>query len=185
MAEKKPLMYSDNDIELIKATFAENDYLLIAVRKLFFGAVLTKEEKESIKSSFKDERVIEVLRRKIYPIFNPATPVGQISDPWLGAEEQIFGASRDTIFQAVNSKAVAITMFEKAFESLSNPDGEQVSIEFNPVSLTVDELAVNLIARNLYMKAVETGLLGVKMIAGKKDETIEQTLARLQQDSSK
>jgi hypothetical protein len=185
MADKKTLMYSDSDIELIKATFAENDFLLISVRKLFFGAVLTEEEKNSIKQAFKDPKVIEVLRRKIYPVFNPTTPVGQISDPWLGVEEQIFGASRDTISQAVNSKAIAISMFEQAFDSLANPDGEQVSIQFDPLSINADELAINLIARNLYMKAIETGLLGVKMIAGKKDETIEQTLARLQQDSSK
>lgn len=185
MADKKALMYSDSDIELIKATFAENDYLIIAVRKLFFGAELTQEEKNSIKEAFKDPKVIEVLRRKIYPVFNAETPVGQISDPWIGVEEQIFGASRDTISQAINSKAVAISMFEQAFNSLKNPDGEQVSIKFDPLSLNADELAINLIARNLYMKGVETGLLGVKMIAGKKDESIEQTLARLQQDSSK
>jgi len=183
MAEKRPLMYSNNDIDLIKATFAENDFLLIAVRKLFFGSKLTEEEQSSINAAFKDPKVLEVLRRKIYPVFNAETPVGQISDPWLGVEEQIFGASRDTIIQAVNSKAVAMSMFEQAFKSVYG--GEQVSIEYNPASIVADELGVNLIARNLYMKGVETGLTGVKMIAGKKDETLEQTLKRLTQDSSK
>lgn len=176
-------MYSDNDIDLIKATFAENDFLIIAVRKLFFGAKLTEEEQKSIKQAFKEPKVIEVVRRKIYPVFNPETPVGQLSDPWLGVEEQIFGASRDTIVQAINSKAIAMAMFEQAFNSITG--GKQVSIEFNPASIVADELAVNLIARNLYMKAIETGLTGIKMIAGKKDETLEQTLKRLTQDSAK
>lgn len=183
MAEKRQLMYSDNDIELIKATFAENDFLIIAIRKLFFGAKLTKEEQNSIAEAFKEPKVLEVVRRKIYPVFNVETPVGQLSDPWLGVEEQIFGASKDTITQAVNSKAIAMTMFEQAFKSIYG--GEQVSIEYNPASLIHDELGVNLIARNLYMKGIETGLTGIKMIAGKKEETLEQTLKRLTQDSAK
>jgi len=60
MAEKRPLMYSDNDINLIKAVFAENDFLIIAVRKLFFGAKLTEEEQASIDAAFKDPKVLEV-----------------------------------------------------------------------------------------------------------------------------
>lgn len=185
MADKeKKLMYSDKEIDLIKAVFAENDFLLKAIRKLFFGAELTPEEKETIKTTFSNKEVIEVLRRKTYGLNNLDTPVGQLSDFWLGVEQQIFGASRDTIFQAVESKNMVLAMFTKAFKLLEDPDGEKVDVSIT-VSILQDPLQVGLIARNLYMKAVETSLMTVQTIAGMKGETLEETLKRLQKDSAK
>lgn len=182
MADK--LMYTNKDIELIKATFAENEELLKVIRKLFFGYDLSEEEKDLIKSSFSNKEVIEVLRRKVYGLNNINTPIGQLSDFWLGVEQQIFGASRDTIFQAIESKKMVLNMFTKAFNLLENPDGEKVSVDTNPMTET-DPLGVLVIARNLYMKAIETALLTIQTIAGKKSETVEETVARLQKDSNK
>jgi len=184
MAEKNKLMYSNNDLEIIKATFSENEVLLQSIRKLFFGAEITPDEKANIVHTFSNPEVVEVFRRKVYGLNNLNTPIGQLSDFWLGAESQIFGASRDTIYQAVNSKQLVLEMFTKAFNLLTNPDGEKVDVTINP-SLETDPLGIKIIARNLYMKAIETGLSAMQTIAGKKDETLEQTLKRLQSDSTK
>lgn len=179
------LMYSEKDIKVIKEKFAENDALLKIVRKLFFGADISEAEKKTIVDSFDDE-TIEVLRRKIYSTKSFEVPIGQVSDFWLGVETQIFGASRDTIVQSIESKAKVEKMFKTAFDLLKNPDGEKVSLEYKPeVSLLSDPLQTSLIARNLYMKAIETALFTVKTIAGQKDETPEQALKRLKQDSAK
>ena len=113
MAEK--LMYSNKDIDLIKSTFAENDELLVMVRKLFFGGKLTAEEKKTVTTAFSNPDVVEVLRRKVYGVNNFETPIGQLSDFWLGVESQIFGATRDTVYQAIMSKELVLSMFTKAF----------------------------------------------------------------------
>jgi hypothetical protein len=185
MAEKPRLMYSDNDINLIKATFAENEELLLSIRKLFFGAEISPEEKANIKNIFSKPQVKEVFRKKVYGLNNLDTPIGQLSDFWLGVETQVFGANRETIEQAITSKDLVLKMFQKAFDLLDNPDGEKVNLDFNATSLITDPLGIQIIARNLYMKAIETSLLAVQTIAGKKDETLEQTLQRLQKDSSR
>jgi len=177
-------MYSNKDIDLIKATFAENDALLVMVRKLFFGYDLTEDEKKAVKSTFSNPEVVEVFRRKVYSVGNVQTEIGHINDFWFGAEEQIFGAGRDTIYQAIASKELVLSMFTKAFNLLTNLDGEKVDTSFNPV-IEADPLGIKLIARNLYMKAVETGLHSMKVIAGMKTETVEQAVKRLSQDSSK
>jgi hypothetical protein len=182
MAEQ--LMYSNKDIELIKSAFAENDELLIMVRKLFFGVELTADEKKVVISNFSNPEVIEVLRRKVYGLNNLETPIGQLSDFWLGAESQIFGASRDTIYQAIMSKEIVLDMFTKAFDLLTNPDGEKVNVDVH-ILMEADPLGVKLIARNLYMKAIESALHAVKMIAGTKIETAEEAVKRLSKDSSK
>lgn len=184
MKEKPKLMYNEKDIALLKSAFCENDELLVAVRLLFFGLDITDEQKKMITSTFSSQEMREVFMKKVYGIGNYNTPIGQVSDFWMGIEQQIFGASRDTIYQAVQSKALVLDMFQKCFVLLENPDAEKVSIEFNPNS-SIDELQVKLIARNLFMKAIETALLTIKMIAGMKDESPEQAIERLSKDSTK
>lgn len=177
-------MYSNKDIDLIKATFAENDALLVMVRKLFFGYDLTEDEKKAVKNTFSNPEVVEVFRRKVYSAGNVETDIGHINDFWFGVEEQIFGASRDTIYQALSSKELVLSMFTKAFKLLSNLDGEKVDTSFSPI-IEADPLGIKLIARNLYMKAIETGLHSMKVIAGMKSESVEQAVKRLTQDSAK
>jgi hypothetical protein len=184
--EETKLMYSGKDIDIIKKVFADNDDLLIVVRKLFFGLDLTDAEKESIKGTFKDKDIRDVLQRKVYGLNDFTTPVGQLSDFWLGVETQVFGAGRDAIQQAVESKQIVFGMFEKAMALLENPDAEKVNINVAQLpDLMTDPLQVHLIARNLYMKAVETSLLTMKSIAGMKQETTEEAIKRLTKDSSK
>lgn len=183
MADKKT--QADNDIALIKAVFSENDELLLTMRKLFFGAVLTVDEKELIKNSFKDKAVVDVFQRKLYGVNNYQTEIGHVNDFWLGAETQIFGASRDTIYQTISSKEHILENFEKALALLSNPDGERVDISKMKMSLEADPLGVGLLVRILYMKAMESALHAVKTIAGTKAETVEEAMKRLAKDSAK
>lgn len=184
MAEQKPLMYSEKDIEVIKGTFCENEALLVLLRKLFFGKNLTQEEKDLIKSTFANPEVVEVLRRKVYPVQDFDRGLMSFNDFWLDAETQIFGSHRDTIYQTIESKKLIKGMLAKAFNLLTNPDGEKVDIEYDPV-IEADPLGIKLIARNLYIRAIQTALITVHLIAGKKDETPEQAAKRLMQDSSK
>ena len=186
MAEQqpRPLMYSEKDIEVIKRTFADNEALLISIRKLFYGQDITKEEKDLIKSIFSNPEVVEVFRRKVYPVQDFNRGLIAFNDFWLDAESQIFGSSRDTVYQTIESKKLIKDMFEKAFNLLTNPDGEKVSIEYEPM-IEADPLGIKLIARNLYIRAIQTALITVQAIAGKKEESVEDTVKRLSQNSSK
>lgn len=187
--EKAKLMYNDRELLLIKSTFAENEDLLKAVRKLMFGAEVSLKEIESIKSAFSDPDVIDAVRHKVYGLNNLETPIGQLSDFWMGAETQIFGASKDQIYQAVAVKEKVLGMFEKAFALLTNPDGEKVDLKVKSVLnvpvTEIDPLQIDLIARNLFMKAIDSGLFAIMTIAGKKDETLEDVLKRLSKNSNK
>lgn len=174
-------MYNDRELMLIKTTFAENEDLLKAVRNLFYGVEISDAEKAVIKQTFSNPDVVEAVRHKIYGLNNFNTPIGQLSDFWMGAEQQIFGASRDTIKQSIGVKVQVLDMFTKAFKLLENPDGEKVSTKVD----IEDELGINIIARNLYMKAIDTGLFTILTIAGKKDETLEDVLKRLEKNSNK
>lgn len=185
MAEKKiPLQSSTKEQDLLKSIFKDNEYLLKLMRSVFLGFDLIKEEKVLLTKTFKNEELLDVVRKKFYPSFTKDAPIGQFTDFWLGVETQIFGASRDTINQAVNSKLLVRKLLEQAFELLKNPDLENIILP-QETPLNLDELQVNLLARILYMKTVETGLHYIKIIVDTPEKTAEEIKASAKLNSSK
>lgn len=101
---------NDNDLSLIKNTFANNEELLKTLRKIFL------------------------------PELDPKTPLGQNIDLWM---------------------------------TLKIDD------------MSPEQAIINLKARNTLITHIEMCLNQLNVLAGKKDETVAETKARLQKDSSK
>lgn len=174
-------MYSEAEIGLIKKYFAENDHALKNARRILFGFPIKEEDKQEVIALFKQPKAVDLFQRKLFAKLNPEAPLGTANDFWLGAEQQVFGASRDAIVQTVQAKEMVLEAFEKALEALTG--GEMKIIEVK--SLEADPLQSSLIARNLFIKAVETALYTLTVIAGQKEESPEQAVKRLKQNSSK
>lgn len=51
--------------------------------------------------------------------------------------------------------------------------------------LSPEEAIINLKARNTVIQHIEQQLLSLKLLAGQRDESVEETKTRLQQDSTK
>lgn len=171
------------EIDLLKRTFKGNEELLKKMRALFFGFYLSEEDKKLIRDTFASEELKVVVRKSIFPILNPDVPIGQVADFWLGTEQNVFGMMKDTIYQAVHSKQQVLDMLKKAMSLLENPDGEKVNVDFNPTMYLADDLQVNLLARNLYIRTIETGLNVIKTVSESKEETPAQKEKRLKADS--
>lgn len=182
--QPKQLPVSEKEASLLKVTFKENEYLLKALRALFFGFDVSTEDKDLIKKTFSNIELKEALRKKMYPMMSADVPIGEVADFWIGVEQQIFGASRDAIFQAVNSKMKVLELLEQAIKLLDNPDGDKIDLSFNP-KYSADELQIGLLARNLYIKTIEMALYMIKQIADLKEETPEEKKKRMALDSSK
>lgn len=181
---KEEISIVERDIEVIKKNFADNEYLLKATRALLLGMEVSKADKKLISDVFSDNLLKEAVRRKIYsPSLSNEAPIGQIADFWVGLEQQLFGVSKEIIFQTMSVKEKVFSMLNHAFDLLSNPelDKPNVEVKLNPL----DEYQIELIARNLYVKAVDTGLMYIKMIAGKKEESVQDAKKRLMQNSNK
>ncbi len=188
MAENKEVRsvsLNEKEIDLIKRTFKGAEYLLKSVRAVFFGADVSAEDRQALKKLFADDEVKEAVRKKMYPLLKTDNvPIGQVADFWMGTESHILGASRDTIHQAVASKEKVLKMLTQSFDNLTNPKGELVSLEYSAESIELDPLQIGLLARNLYIRSVETGLNFVKLTAEQITETPAQTKARTKKDSN-
>jgi hypothetical protein len=67
------------------------------------------------------------------------------------------------------------------------PVGQQIDLWMNAEvdNMSAEDALINIKARNLFIKHLEGCLVQLKVLAGKKDETIEATKDRLKRDSSK
>lgn len=184
MAEKKNLSLPEKEVALLKKTFKDNEMLLKLIRAVLFGFDVTEVERKTVQDIFANKELLLSFRKKIYPELSKESPIGQITDFWMGTEANIFGASRDTIYQAVQSKQKVLTMLEAGLKSLADSTAPCVDISYNPQSV-VDELQISLLARNLYMKSVESGLHIINQIVNHKEKTPEQKALAAEKNSSK
>lgn len=183
---EKQLPIAEKEVDLLKAVFKDNDGLLLTMRSLFFGFPLTVSEKKTIKETFKGKEIREAIRKKIYPVLSNNVPIGQVADFWMGMEQQIFGQMKDTIYQAVASKEKVFDMLEEAMTLLENPDGKSVDIQYLRGSWHTDPGQINLLARTLYIKTIETGLMMIKVVASQgESESMQQVKERIMKDSTK
>lgn len=170
----------ERDRQSIVSVFKDNEKLLKSLRALFLNLGLTPEEKASVRSL--SSEIKRIIRDRFYPVMDKDTPIGLSKDVWLGAETMVFGHSKDSIKQAIEYKDKALKMTQAALELLDE-DGTVIDLRFD--ARKSDDLGVNLLARNQYIRHVESQLYSLWIIANQKEETPNQAKKRAQLDSSK
>lgn len=175
MKNKQEMRLSDAEQELLKATFAEADDLLLTVRNVFFGLPLTDEEKKQIRAIFSSAPLMRLMRKQFLPEFQPDIPIGQNIDLWQLAD--LKGENREWEVRATNRK---IEFIEMGLNRLADPESSFL-LNFPIVMAELEKLA----GRILYVNHVDRQLQTIRILAGTKTETIEQTRERLLKDSSK
>lgn len=184
--QQKVLLVNEDNIALLKNAFADNEELLVSIRNLFFGFQVSDSEKAVIRSIFSDPKLKAELTRRLMGRFAPDLPIGTSNDFWAGTEQQILGKFPDEIAQVMGYKQRCKEMFEVALNLLDDPNGPKNNVvDFNPKHDLKDTLHISLLARNQYIKTIETTLVFIKAIAGTKSETPQQAKKRLEADSSK
>lgn len=176
----------ESDLKLMKQVFKENPNLLQTLQDMFLGFELTDNEKSLIKSAFESDDLYRIFKKKFTPELEKGAMVGQQSDAWAGLEKDVYGAPRDTIYQAVHYKKEAMKLAEKAVALLRNPNGERPDLSFNPDLAVDDSLQIKLLARNMYIAMVQQQLAMIwVMVEQKQGESPQETAKRISQDSAK
>lgn len=176
---------SEREAEVLRTAFKGNEYLLKVMRSLFFSFEVSETDKDLVRSTFKNAELRYAVRKKLYPELSNDMPIGQVADFWMGTETQVFGAQRDTIYQSIHAKKEVLKMFRKAMYLLENPDGEKISLDYDPDRVALDDLQINLIARNIYLKSVENALYFIKMTAEQEVLSSKQIAEKNKKDSAK
>ena len=185
MAEQEqstPIQMPIDDVKLIKETFKGNHVVLQAMQAVMLGADPTDEQKRMVASTMASKDVQRVVRNRFLPGISNDAPVGMAQDVLLGIEDRIIGQHKDTIRQTMESRMKSIEHVEHGLELLNNPDGEPIDLTYvHNRDNVVDELAIELIARNQYISTVKNNITQLWVVA---ENNPEPSINKAHQDSS-
>jgi hypothetical protein len=190
MAKKKQQMrYNDGELSIIKKTFVENDELLLAMRKVMLQFELNDADKAILKV-FKAKEIQKLISKVFLPVLEAEAPRNQLIDLWMTFD--VADKSMEEKEMIFESRLLLIQLLEQQLKEIFNiAEGQDDSREIKLTELVgykgqgAKAFYPGLHARNTLITHVETQLSVLEGLAGMKDETVEQTMARLQKDSAK
>lgn len=182
--KERPMRYSDKELSLIKNTFAENDALIMAIRKALLGAKLSKGEQAFVDSLTED--AFGVVKKTLTPQIDVDAPLFQITDLWLNINTKESGLEK-TYIDIRARKIVEDYMTGMLGNMRGNAGSGGITLESLKYVGTeiAEDAVVNLSARNTILTHIDFQLFQIKTLAGQKDETVDQTKLRLSKDSAK
>lgn len=176
----------EKDIALVKRVFGGDEQLLKNIRSLMLGLQTSDQEKQEIRTLFSDDEVYSVFCYRFLPTINRDAPLGTLTDAWQDMTSMVFDRSPNTIRQAIGYKALAIKMVQDSLDLLRNPQGIAPDIRYVPELHEDDDLQTFLLARNQFIKHVDTQLAFLYIIAQSDDkEKAAEVAKRLNVNSAR
>lgn len=180
-------IFTKVELGLIKATFADNDELIYAVRNVMLQVPLSPAEQELIKKQITPE-VFGVIKKKLLPDFTGDYPLTQIPDFYATLTQDLKNCSVADMHPLFEAK-----ILEKDYlaQQLSVLAGENTAEVIKLAELhkleDKDQLTryVHATARNYLLGYIDPMLRDLKIIAGQKEETPEDQAERMTRSSSK
>lgn len=184
--KRQTMRFSDAELSAIKNTFAENDELLKAIRKVFLQIPLDVIDKDVLSVFAKDD-IFAVFSKTVLPKIDPTAPLHQVIDLWMTVE--IKDRTPDTAYPFILAREKVIEYFAQQLEVLRTLDASTTTMFFKDFTdftgKDAEEIYVDLVARNTILGHTEQQLDQMRILAGLKEETTEQTMERLKKDSTK
>lgn len=178
------MRYSDAELSLMKNTFAGDDIYLYALRKFMLGMELTEGE-QNIINLFNDE--IKSLIKKIFmPEIDGDAPLFQLVDMQMALREEIKNKSRDEIKICIEAKQLEIDYIQSRINKLNGIETDIITSSLKDMAnLNDDNVIVNITARNYLLSYIDSFCNEIKILAGKKEDSVEKTLEEIRKNSTK
>lgn len=185
--KKQTMRFSIEEMGIAKNTFAENEELLLAVRKVFLQMPLDEVDKQALKAHIVGKPDVMALIKKAYlPEIDPTSPTYQIIDLWMTVS--VKDKSPEESFPTILAREKLIKYLRQqlsVLETLDDSGEMRLSDMVGTDGKTETEVYVNLLMRNTLIDHNEQQINQLNVLAGTKDETPEQTVERLKKDSNK
>lgn len=181
-------MFNEAELRLIKATFADNDDLLYAIRKVLLQFPMTEKEKEAVKTQVTPE-VWAIVKKRINPDIDEDAPFGQIGDIYHTARTKLESKGVEEMQPHFDALKIVVDYLNQQFEYLKDinmPTFAAIQLDsLKEITSNHYSNYVNHTARNFLIGFVDSMLFMLKGIAGQKEETPEQQKERITRNSNK
>lgn len=185
--KKQVLRYSDSELKIIKDVFADNLELLQAIRKVFLQIPLDAID-QSLLSTVKSPAILSVIRKAYLPEIDAKAPLHQIIDLWMTVE--IKGKEPKSAYLEMVAREKLISYLDQQLRYLEGTQDDNFEIVFSDLvkvlpKTKADEMYANIIVRNTVIQHSEMQLAMFEVLAGQKNESVEETKKRLEKNSTK
>jgi hypothetical protein len=180
-------IYNSEQLSIIKNTFAENDVLLYAIRKVFLQFPLTEPEKNLIRMGVTDA-VYDILKIRIMPDLSPTFPLGQLPSLLTTLTNELRAKGVEEMEAQFDAKMMQEKYLTQQFAVLKDLDAPQPLKLADMAVLEGKDQYTRYVAMTSYLFLlgyIDPSLNMIKVLAGSKDETPEQQVQRLKRDSNK
>lgn len=183
------MRYNDAELSLMKNTFADNDDLLFAVRKSLLGFELDKTEKKLVKGAMSPE-ALAILEKTFLPFVDVDAPLFQLTDLYMTLSNDMKTLGVEAMAPLIQAKRLEIDYMRQELDVLKDVDApvnralllsELVDLE----GKSDEQAFVDITARNYLLSWIDSNIQQIKFLAGKKEESVQETLDRLQKNSAK
>lgn len=180
------MRFNKIELGLFKTLFADNENLLFTIRKVLLQFELTEEEQKAIDAI--SPTGMSLIRKHFMGGIDPEAPLNQLADMRRGYAVEMQGKDVEEMTPIFQAKELQIDYLNQQFDFLEKANIQQeIKLdEMHEVKLKPKEKAYSdIMAWNNILSYVDSNLQQIQFLAGKSDETPEQTIKRLQKDSSK
>lgn len=186
--KKRPMRYSESELELLKGAFADNDELLRAVQKSFFQLPLNAVELSMLEVIKSNKELQKIIRKIILPELTDDTPYAEVWDYQMGIDFR--NKIPETIVADIKANKILIDYFDQQLKVLEQGGFQkEPEIKLKELSDIDDKLENNIyidvLARDNIIGTLAGRLNMIVGLAGQKEESAADQKKRLEQDSNK
>lgn len=190
--KKQERRYNDQEMQLIAATFKEQDGLLILFRRFLLQDPLTKDESAYLQSTMNNPEILAILRKTLNPDLDKRAPIHQTVDLYSGMDLQptvidhavLQIKVRMRVKQYLNQQ---FSMFEGTWKEQEGQIifDEMVGFENDKGKKTDEETYIDFVARNFLLSYIDSVGLRQLLILASQSEDPEAVKEKLMKNSSK
>lgn len=188
MVEKKKqvMRYTDEEINLIKQTFADNDELHRAIFNTFLQLPLSAVEQSILIPIKNHPQVLGILQKAFLPtITDENVPLAQTIDLWMTID--VKDKTPEDGLNAIKAREKLIDYLKQQLGVLSGKKAEPIKLAdcIKIKGKKADEVYQDILMRNTLIYHVQQQLMHLGNLAVMKEETPEESKKRLAQNSAK
>lgn len=183
------MRFNDYELSLIKGWFADDAPILYAIRKVMFQFELDDSEQDEVDKLIGNKEASELIRKIFLPQLDPDAPLFQLTTLAIALGADTKTLSPEASFPYILCKQLESDYIAQQLDVLL---GEKVKpkIVFQDLAdldyKLGDEMVawVHVTAFNFLLSYIDSNIAQLKVLAGLKTETVEQTKERLRRDST-
>lgn len=180
-------MYTKDERDLIANTFADNEELLMAIRKHFLQGELTEHEQGLLKGLVENKKLYTLLRKVLLPQIDTKAPLGQAVDLWVSIDTK--DKSAEEAHLDMKARSILIEYLLDRFDELR---GLQLESRHNLKDLIYNsqkspqEAFIHLMARNTLLQHIDRLLNNLRQdaVQTKLKLSPQEMEERMKKDSS-